>query len=76
MSEKLGGGGKTGQIVALGGVSVFGAPYLHNAGMLTPKPIYILKALEKGFQNIHRFGGQSQLKEKLWPTHENWSTID
>ena len=37
--------------------------------------IHILKALEKGFQNMYGFGGQGQLQKKIWPAHENWSAI-
>ena len=53
----------------LRGVSEFGSPYLHNVGMLTTKLIYILKALEKGFQNMYGLGGQCHLLKKVWPAH-------
>ena len=33
--------------------------------MLTPKPMYILKALEKGFQNMYGFGGAVSPLEKI-----------
>ena len=32
--------------------------------------MHIPKALEKGFQNIYRFGGQGHLKKKLWPAEK------
>ena len=54
-------GGGDGQNHATKGVSDFSSPYLHNVGMLTPKPIYILKALEKGFQNMCGLVGQCHL---------------
>ena len=54
-------GGGGGQNHATKGVSQFGSPYLHNVGMLTPKPMYILKALEKGFQNMYGLGGHCHL---------------
>ena len=68
MAVFLGGGGG-GQNHATKGVSDFGSPYLRNVGILTPKPIYILKALEKGFQNMYGCGGQGHLQKKLWPAH-------